>query len=272
MKNPLLPLRAKIIAKTKQNDTLNCFRLQLDRPHQRDFQFVPGQFMMVGLPGYGDAAFTTSSDPRDNRKYFDICVRVAGELTAKINDLNVGDYLYVRGAFGNGFPEVKQNLIIIGGGCGFAPLKAVLLENIKRDDIKIQAFIGCKNKNTLLFSDHYADWQKRIHLNVILEEEPYPGFSEEKGFVTDAIRHADLLLDPIVYVCGPEVMYRFVVKELEIKGIKPENIYLSYERRMYCGMGVCQHCAIGSCYVCQDGPVFSVKYLRDNFKKHDVDL
>ncbi len=262
MKNPLLPIRAKIIQKIKENSLINTFRLQFETKVQKEFQFAAGQFLMIGLPGFGDAPFTLASNRHDSREYFDVSIRTAGELTEKINELEVGDYLYIRGPFGNGFPEVKRNLIIVGGGCGFIPLRSVLVENMLRTDIKVQAFMGCRNHDSVVFERELESWKSKISMHVILEETEFPNWSTQKGFVTDLIKTTELLKDADVYVCGPEPMYKFVVKVLEEKGILPKDIYLSLERRMHCGVGVCQHCALGSCYVCKDGPVYSVEFLR----------
>jgi NAD(P)H-flavin reductase len=257
MKNNLLPQKAKIIKRTQENEISVCFRLQFEEEIQEEFEFLAGQFLVVGVPGFGEAAFTLSSNPKDSRDYFEICVRQVGELTTKINQQQVGDYLQVRGPFGNGFPLVKQNLILIGGGCGFIPLKSVLVENLDRQDIHMQTFLGCKNTTTLYFANEYPTWKSKFDFNIILEEAAFQGFSSSKGFVTDLIKKTDLLTDPMVFICGPEVMYKFVVQELLKKNIKPENIFLSFERRMHCGVGVCQHCACGEKYICKDGPVFS---------------
>jgi len=271
MKNSLLPIKAKITKKVYQNELINCFRLKFEPDVQKEFQFSAGQFMMVGLPGYGDAPFTLSSDPKKSGDYFEICVRTAGELSGKINQLKKGDNLFIRGPFGNGFPEVNSNLIVIGGGCGFIPLKSVILENINRKDIKLQTFMGCRSKNTLIFEDEFPVWKDKIDMNVILEEASYTGFSSKKGFVTDLIAKNDLLPDSVVYCCGPEVMYKFVGEALVKKGIDPENIFFSLERRMTCGTGQCQHCTCGTSYVCKDGPVFSYAYLK-SLPNNDIDL
>ena len=262
MKNNLLPERARIISKTKENDLIYSFRLQFPRARQKTFDYVAGQYLMLGVPGFGEGPFTVSSDPRFSHEYFDVCIRSVGDLTKKINSLSVGDYLYVRGPYGNGFPEVKQNLIIVGGGCGFIPLKAVILENLNRTDIKMQTFLGCRNRGSLVFERELGSWRKKFDLQVILEESSLPGFSPTGGFVTDLLKKSSLVDDAVVFMCGPEVMYKFVAEALIARGVKPENLYLSLERRMACGSGVCQHCAIGPKYVCKDGPVFTYPFLK----------
>ena len=249
----------KIIKVIKENAITNTFFLKFD--NQKEFRFLAGQFMMIGLPGFGECPISISSNPKLADKFITLTIRSAGELTKKLNGLKSGAKVFVRGPFGNGFPEVDRNLILIGGGCGFIPLLSVCEENRARKDIKMQLFFGCANKQSLVFQREYQKIKAKHDFKIILEKEVMDGFSDEVGFVTELIRKNDLLENAEVFVCGPDLMYKFVVKELLAKGIKPTDIYLSLERRMHCGVGVCQHCAIGTKYVCKDLS-FSAKYRR----------
>ncbi len=255
----------KIIKVIKENSITNTLFLKFD--NQKEFRFLAGQFMMIGLPGFGECPISISSNPKKSGKNFSLTIRSAGELTSKLNGLKAGAKVFARGPFGNGFPEVNRNLILIGGGCGFIPLMSVCEENRARKDIKMQLFFGCANKASLVFEREYKKIQDVHDFRIILEKEKLEGFSEETGFVTKLIHDAQLMDKAMVFVCGPDLMYKFVVKELLTKGIKPVDIYLSLERRMHCGVGVCQHCALGTKYVCKDGPVFSYEFLK-NFKQY----
>lgn len=253
--------RAKITKIVVENVNTKSLFLQLDQ--QKSFQFLAGQFMMIGLPGFGECPISISSNPKDARKHLTLTIRAVGELTTKLIGLKKGDYVYVRGPFGNGFPEVTKNLILIGGGCGFIPLRSVFEENRNRKDIKIQLFIGCKNENSLVFRREFKRIMSRHDLQLILEEKILPGISHQKGLITDLIKKQALLPSALIFICGPEIMYKFAVKELLAKGVSPTDIFLSLEKRMHCGVGICQHCALGSKYVCKDGPVFSYEFLKD---------
>ncbi|MFH0987845.1 MAG: hypothetical protein V1763_00550, partial [Parcubacteria group bacterium] len=184
--------------------------------------------------------------------HFTLTIRNVGELTGKLCAMKKGDTVFVRGPFGNGFPAVNKNLILVAGGCGFLPLRSVYLENKNRADIKIQLFIGCKNANSALFADELKKERAKHDLNFIFEQ------SNEKlsGNVTDLLRETKLLDDALVFICGPEPMYAPVVDELKIKDVDLKNVFVSLEKRMHCGVGICQHCACGVKYVCKDGPVF----------------
>lgn len=256
---------AKIVKVIKENAITNTLFLKFD--NQKEFKFLAGQFMMVGFPGFGECPISISSNPKTGYKNFSLTIRTAGELTRKLNGLKVGMKVYVRGPFGNGFPEVDRNLILIGGGCGFIPLMSVCAENRGRKDVKMQLFFGCANKDSLVFEREYQKIKDFHDLKIILEKEILAGFSKETGFVTKLIKDAQLMDNAMVFVCGPDLMYKFVVKELLVKGIKPSDIYLSLEKRMHCGVGVCQHCALGTKYVCKDGPVFSYEFLK-NFSQY----
>lgn len=142
------------------------------------------------------------------------------------------------------------------------PLRSVI-ETYKDDkNKKMQILIGCKDKDSLFFKKSFTSWRKQFDLNIILEKGRLAGFASKSGFVTDLLNQK-LLDNALVFIVGPPIMYKFVVEKLLKKKIKPEDIYLSLEKRMYCGQGVCQHCAIGTKYICKDGPVFCYKELNE---------
>ncbi|MEK7211948.1 MAG: FAD/NAD(P)-binding protein [Patescibacteria group bacterium] len=225
--------------------------------------FEHGQFMMVGIPGYGEAPFDVCSDNREKR-YLEVCIRKAGDLTEKIFTLAVGDKLDLRGPYGHGFPPLAKlptkNVLMLGGGTGFITLRSIIKEfirNRKLDEFDVQVYYGARNRSCLLFTDEYADWQKRVKLNLVLEKKEV-GLSCDIGLITDLFtlkqpRNKNLT----VIMCGPPVMYKFALQKVKALGVPDENIFLSLERRMFCGQGVCEHCGVGPKYVCKDGPVFT---------------
>ena len=261
MRNSYQLNKAVITKVVRENPTTKTLVLKLK--NQASFKFIAGQFMQVGLPGFGECPISISSAPRDSAKFVSLTIRNVGELTGKLISLKKGDSVWIRGPFGNGFPEVEENLIIIGGGCGFIPLHSVYKENKDKKNINIQLFIGCSEKDTIVFEKEFDKIKQRADLNVILEKGTLPGYAKKKGFVTELLKESDLLPGAKVFVCGPPLMYSFVAKELIKKKIKPEDIYFSLEKRMHCGVGVCQHCAIGPKYVCKDGPVFDYAFLKE---------
>ncbi|MFA5047699.1 MAG: FAD/NAD(P)-binding protein [Patescibacteria group bacterium] len=268
MENIYQPQLAKITAVSQESIDTKMFRFKFaDSQLQKRFAFLPGQFLQIGLPGWGECPISICSSPSDAGSFFELAIRGVGNLTKKINTLKIGDEIWVRGPFGNGFDIEKlagASLVLIGGGCGFVPLRPLIIDSLadgNKND-KLQIFYGCLNESTLLFKKQYSTWNRGAELGVILEK-PSKDWAGEKGMITDLIRRREISPKSKVVMVGPPVMYRFVIKELLVKKIKPANIWLSLERKMYCGLGVCQHCAIGPYYVCKDGPVFTYDQLKD---------
>ncbi len=275
MKNPYLPRIATIFNKKKEDDDIYLFTLKF-----RDgtlLNFNPGQFVLAGIPGFGESAFDVCSSPSD-KNTFQICVRKVGVNTAKMVDLKINDSIFVRGPFGNGFPIEtvrKKNLLLVGGGTGFIVIRGLLqcfLSNGKTSDVlrtsdveqkkKIQIFYGARDWNSLLFRDEFDSWGKIASLHLILEEPPEMPACP-RGLITKLFEITKIIEKPTIIMAGPPMMYKFCLQEIQKRLNVPDNkIYLSLERRMHCGIGVCQHCAIGEKYVCTDGPVFTYEELK----------
>lgn len=268
MLNLYQPQPVKITASTSESADTRLLRLQFaDKKLQADFSFLPGQFMQIGLPGWGECPISICSSPHYSGNYFELAIRNVGPLTDKLNSLSKGDVAHVRGPYGNGFDVEKFRdfpLLLIGGGCGFVPLRPLIIDYIEErlPNAVLKIFYGCKDESTLLFKKEYSKWNRQAELNVILEK-PSKQWAGAKGMITDLIGNKKITANSVAVLVGPPIMYRFVIKELKKKGIKDDNIYLSLERKMYCGLGVCQHCAIGSYYVCKDGPVFTYADLKN---------
>ena len=261
------PQLAKVLVNKKESVDSRLLRLKLLKG-QQDYDFVHGQFMMVGLPGFGEAPFDICSNQFEKKNYFEVSVRAVGELTEKLHEVEVGSKVVVRGPFGNGFPpleEMGENLLLIGGGCGAVTLRSIIEEaSDKRykGKTKMQVFWGCLNEESILFKDRLKQWEKFAELVLILEK-PRKSWKGETGLVTKLFDTKKVLKPSKVIMCGPPIMYKFVIQKLKEHGFADEDIYLSLERRMYCGVGVCQHCAIGPYYVCKDGPVFQYDAIKD---------
>jgi sulfhydrogenase subunit gamma (sulfur reductase) len=267
MINIYQPQKVKVISVVKESVDTRLLRLSfVDRKTQKSFSYLPGQFMQIGLSNWGECPISICSSPSNSEKFFELSVRDVGNLTHKLNSLKKGDEVYVRGPYGNGFDTglfKNQELLLIGGGCGFIPLRP-LIKDVISDKLKVKSlkiFYGCLNEDTLLFKKELAGWNRKSELSTILEK-PTKKWAGEKGMVTDLFKTRKVSPDSVVVMVGPPIMYRFVIKELKKKKIKDKNIYLSLENRMYCGVGVCQHCAIGPYYVCKDGPVFCYRDIK----------
>lgn len=229
---------------------------QLENPFAK---FIPGQFTLVSIPGFGEGAFGIMRPC--NKNNLELLVRKVGNLTAKIHSLKKGDKLYLRGPYGNGFPVYdwkKKNLTLIAGGTGIVPIKA-LLDYISLNRKKfgeIQLMYGAKTPEEILFKNEIKQCQKFAEVMLTVEKIDQK-WQNNIGLVTNLINNKTVNIDnTIAVLCGPPIMYKFVIEKLKKMGFEDKNIYLSLEKRMRCGIGKCQHCTCGDKYACIDGPVF----------------
>lgn len=237
----------------------------------------PGQFVMVTAPGVGEAPISISSSPSRTDGEFELCVRQVGNVTKAMHKMKAGDTLGIRGPFGASFPVEKfrgKDVLFAPGGLGMAPLRSLINEVIDdRDSFgRVIILYGAKKRSELLFCDEVAEWLERddveCYLTVDCEdttEDWHPGkkFDCNIGVITTLF--PDVSIDAentIAATCGPPIMYRFVLQEMLGKQIPEDQIYLSLERRMKCGVGKCGHCQIESLYCCQEGPVFSYAEIK----------
>ncbi len=269
MNNLYQTQEAKILSAKMVSDDTMIFRFYfVDRKLQNQFAFLPGQFMQIGLAGWGECPISICSSPKNSKEYLELAIRNVGVLTEHLHKLKAGDLVQLRGPFGNGFDVDKfkdKPLILIGGGCGFIPLRPLIIDYLagRLENTILQLFYGCLNEKTLLFKDEHAVWNRHADFDIALEK-PSASWKGAKGLVTNLIKeNKKITPNSVAVLVGPPKMYKFVIEELKKKKIKDENIYLSLERKMYCGAGVCQHCAIGPYYVCKDGPVFSWDQIKD---------
>ncbi len=270
IQNPLLPEQA-VIRKTKHQtyDTIT-FTLSFLNGRQAEYRFQPGQYNMVSVFGVGEAAISISSEPGRSDS-FDHTVRIVGDVTRALRRLEEGDVVGVRGPYGTGWPMEKaigKDVLVVAGGMGLAPLRPAIthiLEN-RTEYGKLEILYGARTPEDLLFTDEYGDWasQNRCTLlttvDMVPEDEKWDG---HVGVVTTLYKHMRTKPNnSIVLMCGPQIMMRFGIIGLTRGGFSPEQIYVSLERRMKCGVGICGHCQVGPVHVCKDGPVFRYESLR----------
>ena len=234
--------------------------------------FVPGQFVMVAIPGVGEAPFSISSSP-SQFGYFEIVVRKVGTFTSALHMLEEGDMIRIRGPFGAGFPVRMlegNDMLFVAGGLGIIPLRSLInyvIDN-RRDFGKVSILMGCKAPENFLFKDEIDSWQKRLDVNLACTiDRAAPDWEGNVGLITSLIPGISLDSD-MTYgiVVGPPVMYKYVISELLKKKVPESQIYVSFERHMKCGIGHCGHCQIGSLYCCKDGPVFNYGMIKDNIE------
>jgi len=242
------------------------FQLELDDEADRQrFMHQPGQFIEISVFGSGEAPISIASPPTRNST-IEICVRRSGKLTQALFQLGKGSPLHIRGPYGRGFPVELfkgKNLLLVAGGLGLAPLRSLLLYALdRRDEFKdLTLMYGTSSPDTVLFKYELLGLMDRKDLQYLysVDRDTEGIWQQYVGVVTGLFDRATLSApDTYAVLCGPPVMYRFVVERLLALGFPREHIYVSLERMMKCGVGKCGHCAIGDKYCCTDGPVFSL--------------
>jgi sulfite reductase subunit B len=238
-----------------------CFRTE------GRIEFTTGQFVELTVPGVGEAPFTPSSNPFVKDK-MEITIMKAGHLTGMLHQMAAGQTLGIRGPYGTGYPIEDfhdKEILIVGGGVGLAPLRSLLFTLFSQltKFKKVLLRYGARTPADIVYKDALPEWSKKID-SVVTVDSGAEGWKGNVGLVTTILK--DLPLDTKsakAIVCGPPIMMKFTTFKLLDQGFIPENIYLSMEKNMSCGLGKCGHCRCGKYYVCKDGPVFTYDKIKD---------
>jgi len=264
LKSPLIPKSVKIIDIFQETPDTFTLTLNIKMKHE------PGQFVQISLLGVGEAPISISSF---SRKYLKLTIRTIGKVTQAVHNLKKGDIIHLRGPYGTGYPlpeHESKNIILIGGGCGVAPLKgAIDYLNINRTKYKnIYLFLGYRSPQDIIYKHEMKAWSRDYELDYTVENAPNSScYTGKTGYVTKAINDFSIgnPEDFLVLMCGPPIMLEAAIETLKQKGINYNQVYISAERMMYCGVGQCCHCMIHGKFVCTDGPVFCYEDIY-NFK------
>ena len=255
--------KAEISSITQLTEMEKLFHIRiLDAAERQRFTFLPGQFVMVEVPGYGEVPISISGSA-SNRGFLELCIRRAGMVTSVLHRAKTGSRVGLRGPFGTSFPVAMMrdhHVLLIAGGLGLAPLRSAILHVTEnRSDFRnVHILYGTKTPDQLLFDYQYEQWRRVDGVNLsIIVEEGGDGWTGEVGLVTKLLDRIPIEPDrTYAIVCGPPVMFKFVCNKLGELGIPMRRMFVSLERRMHCGMGKCCRCNIGSTFTCKDGPVF----------------
>ena len=274
MENPYLPYPVRIeeITIETEDRNLKSFKVVFLNPEDENrFQYRPGQFAELSVAGIGECPIGIASSPTESG-FLLFTVNKAGLVTTALHNMQEGEVLGVRGPLGNYYrlDEMEgRNVVLIGGGFAFTTLRATILyllapENRDRFG-SISVVYGARDEGMLLYKKELAAWQLRsdidMHITVDCSDDPFckyhigfvPGITEQK--ITSAE-------NSVAIICGPPIMIKFTQPVLEKVGFPPEDIIMSLENRMKCGIGMCGRCNVGAEFVCKDGPIMTLAKLN----------
>lgn len=271
--NPYLPIPMRLVKNFTETEDKLIHTFTLEFVNQEDaenFKYLPGQFAELMVYGKGEAPFGIASSPNEPG-ILKFSVAKVGVVSTALHLLEEGSIVGVRGPLGNWYPleDLKgKNIVIIGGGFAFTTLRSTiqyLLDPVRRGDYgDLTVIYGARNPGLLLYKDELKEWESRDDINMVTTiDRPVEGWTGRTGFVPNVTKEvAPSAENTVCIICGPPVMIKFTQPVLVELGFTPEQIIMSLEMRMKCGIGMCGRCNIGSKYVCKDGPVFTLAQLN----------
>ena len=268
---PLAPHWAEVVEITPEAEGISTYWLEFqDETLAKTYSFLPGQFNMVYLPGYGEAAISISSDAED-RTRIGHTIRFVGNVTHAVSRLKVGDVVGIRGPFGAPWPMENlegHDVTIAAGGIGLAPLRPAIYHIINHRERygKVHILYGARTPKDMLYPAEYEKWEEHDIQVATTVDRADDNWTGSVGVVPMLFYryHMDAPKS-VVLTCGPEIMIRFVIFEGLARRVPADHIYVSLERNMKCGQGSCGHCQLGQYFICKDGPVFRFDQLEDFF-------
>ncbi len=261
--NVYLPIKSKIMNIIQHTEVEYTFRLA----HSGSVK--PGQFFEVSIPKYGECPISVSGIGTD---FIDFTIRRVGKVTDELHKFKVGDAFFIRGPYGNGFDiddYQDKEVIVVAGGSGLAPVKGIIdiIYRQPKDFRDFNLLVGFKSPEDILFKDELKDWSKNLKVTLTVDRAS-EGYKGNVGLVTQYVEDIGIksMDDVAVIIVGPPMMMKFTVEAFLKRGIAEEKIWVSYERKMHCGIGKCGHCRMDDSYICLDGPVYNfskAKHLYD---------
>ncbi len=275
MQNPYkaYPVRIDSIDVATEDKSLRTFTFVFLNPEdEQKFAYESGQFAELSIPGKGEIPIGIASSPTE-KGFVRFTVFRTGLVTNHLHNMKVGDIMGVRGPLGHPYPLKDlegKNIVIIGAGFAFTTLRSTIVymlnpENRSRFG-KIDVIYGARNPGMILYKDELTAWEQRddINMHITVDGTDDPSWKYHTGFVPTITEKVAPQADDNTYaiMCGPPMMLKFTKPVLDKLGYKHENIILSLENRMKCGIGICGRCNIGKELICKDGPVFTLAQLK----------
>ena len=273
--DPMLPRPWRVCRSVRETD--DTFTLELiPEPGQPVQPFAAGQFNMLYLPGIGEVPISISGDPTYPHTLVHT-TRAVGAITKKMAAIRRGDAIGVRGPFGTAWPvedSEGNDVVFVAGGIGLAPLRPALIQVLSRRERygRVVLLYGARTPDDILFRKQLREWRADFDLEIqVTVDRATHDWRGNVGVVTALISRVPF--EPghtVAMICGPEVMIRYTVMELERRGVTPDRAYVSLERNMKCAVGFCGHCQLGPLFICKDGPIFPYEKVAVLLSQREV--
>ena len=237
---------------------------------KKPFEHIPGQCAMLSIPGVGEALFSITSSPT-NTEFMEFSIKKCGCVTNFLHAIEPGQYVTIRGPYGNGFPVESafkgKDLLFVAGGIGLAPLRSVInyCRHYRSNYGSIDIVYGSRSMQDLVDYNEIMDqWCKEDGINVHLTiDREQPEWNGHVGFVPNFVKELNFDTNKTAVLCGPPIMIKFTLAGLQELGFGKDQIYTTLEMRMKCGIGKCGRCNLGDKFICKDGPVFRFDQLEE---------
>lgn len=272
----LVPEPAEIVEKRSYGPRIHSYRLRLRDPAARPrFDFVPGQFNMVYVPGVGEVAISIASDPDEDD--LEHLIRIVGLTTEVIDRARVGDVLGLRGPYGNGWPLQQarwKDVLVVTGGLGCAPVTGAVDYMMRRRASygRITVLHGVKHPADLTHHELFETWRRQPDVRVMLtSDQPERHWRDRVGVVTELFDEVEIVPErTVIFLCGPEVMLHHALRFARERGVPETRVFVSLERNMKCAVGLCGRCQLGPLFLCKDGPIFCYADIARFFEVHGL--
>ncbi|MBO5285810.1 MAG: FAD/NAD(P)-binding protein [Clostridia bacterium] len=268
-KEPLIPGIGVVTDIRRDTPDVKTFRV-VGLDGKKPFEHIPGQCAFLSMPGIGEALFSITSSPT-NTEYMEFSIKKCGCVTEWLHQIEVGQQITIRGPYGNGFPvetDFKgKDLVFIAGGIGLAPLRSIInYVRDKRENYgKVTIIYGSRSDDDLVdYEEIKNEWVNEPDFSVYLTiDRETPTWDGHVGFVPNYVKEVGLDNTATAVLCGPPIMIKFTLANLQELGFKTNQIFTTLELKMKCAIGKCGRCNVGDKYVCKDGPVFRCDQLNE---------
>jgi NAD(P)H-flavin reductase/Pyruvate/2-oxoacid:ferredoxin oxidoreductase delta subunit len=263
---------ARVAAVAQETADTSTLRIATDDPAL--IAARPGQFVMAAVPAFAIPPLSISRIRPDG---LELTIRAAGPSTSFLTRLRPGAELALRGPLGRPWPiddARGRDVVIVAGGIGLAPLRCLIDQVLaERDQFgAVRLYIGARTPQDRLYVEELDALAARDDVLVRMTvDRAGPEWLGRVGIVTQLFRSVTGTGKNVTaFICGPERMMTAVTDVMADLGVAPGHTWLTLERRMECGVGLCGHCQMGSRFVCKDGPVFSVAELGSDLRREGL--